>query len=73
MSGQVGMRRVGIGVYLDVRNNLHVDVPELLARFGYEDNDHNREVVIAAAIKAVNERYPGIPRTVLRDGDEGHA
>lgn len=54
-------KKVGPGLYLDERNALHLDVPELLAHFGYVDTPENRDVVTKAAARVFHELYPTVP------------
>lgn len=54
--------KVGPGVYLDEdRNELHVDVPELLEALGCEDTPATREICALAAKKVVRQVFPAVP------------
>jgi len=60
-----GEKQVGPGLYLDERNNLHVDVPELLDHFGYVDTPENRDVCTKAALDAFGRIYPNVRAHVV--------
>lgn len=59
------MRRIAPGAYVDDENQLHLEVPELLAALHYPDTEHNRELVTEMAQRIVAEQYPGVPFTVV--------
>lgn len=52
------MEKIAPGVYIDNDNELHLDVPQLLAAHGYEDNEANRQAVIRAAINVFDGVLP---------------
>jgi hypothetical protein len=47
------MRRIAPGVY-DENGVMHLVLPELLEAAGYEDNEANRDLLIAAARKMLD-------------------
>lgn len=65
MIGDGEMRNVAPGLYLDEGNNLHIDVPELLAHFGYDDTPENRDVLTREALRAFRQIYPNVPAHVV--------
>lgn len=56
--------RIAPGVYVDATNALHLDVPELLAAFGYADTERNRELVTRVAEEQLRATWPGVPITI---------
>jgi len=47
-------KKLGAGMY-SVDNKLEVDIPEMLAHFGYEDTEANRDLCVEIAEKAIRE------------------
>jgi len=51
--------RIVPGLFRDpITGTVHVDIPELLEHFGYQDTPENRDVCTKAALAVCQERYP---------------
>jgi hypothetical protein len=51
--------------FYHVGDELHLDVPELLAYFGYADTPENRETLTEAAKRLFRERWPDVEQRVV--------
>lgn len=61
MSPARPLERIGPGLYRGADNTLHLDVPALLAHWGYADTPANRDTVVTAARDCFARIYPGVP------------
>ena len=60
------LRKLGVGVYVDTeRNELHVDIPELLHFAHWDDTPENRDQMTRIAQAAAAKAMPNVPQTVV--------
>lgn len=55
----VGMRKLGIGMYLDSQDAIHVSTEEICEHFNVEPTPWNVEAINAAALDAIHRFWPG--------------
>jgi hypothetical protein len=56
------------GVWADADGNLHFSVPELLAIFGWPDDDDHRALLEQTIREVVAKQFPGVP--IVEDDEE---
>jgi hypothetical protein len=49
------MEKIAPGIYIDDDQEMHIDVPELLAAHGFPDTPANRQAVVRAAVKVFQD------------------
>jgi hypothetical protein len=57
----VGMRRIGIGMYIDSSDALHFDPVEVCAALGWPINPVTIRAVQDAAVEVVRKAYGNLP------------
>lgn len=68
-AGQIGeVRSLGLGMYEDDGNQLHVDIGEVMDHMGWEHTPENRERAVVSVREALNAKMPDTPVVVTRRG-----
>jgi hypothetical protein len=57
---EVVMDKIAPGMYVDSEQTLHLDIPEMLSHYGYEDNPVNRLAMVSASEDLLQEQFPEV-------------
>ena len=62
-------RQLARGIYVHVaKNQVEMDIPDLLDVYGWEDTEANRDLAVEVAMDAAKEVWPDVPLYVTSDG-----